>query len=365
MRIGVPREIKMMEGRVGLIPEACRELLDQGYEVFIESGAGEAAGYADESYRELGVEICDNAARLYETAQLVVKVKEPVGPELDLLRRDHFLFCYLHLAASEPLTKRLCEIGLTAIAFETVQDDHGRLPLLAPMSDVAGRIAAQVGCHLLYRPEGGKGLLLGGIAGIERGRVTVLGAGHAGEQAVRVAAALGAQVTVFDLKPDRLEAMRRIGANVTPLYPYAQRIVRELRETDLLIGAVLVPGARAPRLVSRDMVAQMAAGSVIVDIAVDQGGCIETIRATDWSSPTYLQEGVLHFGVANMPGAVPRSSAQALSAAITPHVSRIAAGDWEQSTVLAQGVNVRRGRLMHPALRRQFAGRPWIDQALQ
>jgi alanine dehydrogenase len=349
MRIGIPTEIKPLEGRIALVPDACGELVKAGHHLFVQQGAGDASGFSDQHYKDSGAEIVAAAESVYGNAELVVKVKEPQPQECDLLRSDHLLFCYLHLAAEETLTRRLQQIGLTAVAFETVQK-HGRLPLLAPMSDIAGRIAAQVGCHLLYRPEGGKGLLLGGLPGVARGHVVVLGAGVAGENAVRVAAGLGARITVFDKKRERMALMRDIGPNVTALYPYQRQLEQAVREADLLIGAVLIPGAKAPHLVSRELVAQMEPGSVIVDIAVDQGGCVATTRPTTYDNPTFVVDGVTHFCVANMPGAVPRTASQAISAAIMPYVEQLTHADWEQNPALRAGINIRAARIEYPAL---------------
>lgn len=353
MRIGIPREIKTLEGRVGLIPAACGELVRLGHHVLIERGAGEFSGYSDEHYRRLGVEVLPDAASVYGGAELIIKVKEPVEGDLALLRREHVLFCFLHLAANRPLVERLCAIGLTAVAFETVTEGN-TLPLLAPMSDIAGRIAVQIGAHLLHRPQGGKGLLLGGLPAAERGRVVVLGAGVAGGSATAVAAALGAEVTVFDLKRERLERMRALGNNVTALHPYTDSLDRAVREADLLIGAILLPGRRAQHLVSAAQVRDMTPGSVIVDISVDQGGCVETTRPTTYADPTYVVDGVLHFAVTNMPGAVPRTASQALSAAILPYALQLAGTDWLSNAGLAAGLNVRGGEVVHPALREEF-----------
>lgn len=349
MRVGIPREIKPLEGRVGLIPEACGDLVHAGHEVFLEQGAGEASGFSDKTYQATGVKILPDARALYGKAELVVKVKEPVGPELELLRPEHLLFSFLHLAAEPALTKRLQEIGLTAIAFETVQEPDG-LPILTPMSDIAGRLAVQIGTHLLHRPQGGKGVLLGGLPCAPRGRVVILGSGNASGNAARVAAGLGAEVIIFSNNRRQLAAMREIGDNVTALYSYAEQIDAAIKEADLLIGAVLVTGARTPHLISAKQVAQMEPGSVIVDISVDQGGCIETIKPTNYEAPTYLESGVIHFGVTNMPGAVPRSASQALSAALMPYVATLASGEWKESLALQQGVNVSGGEIIHPAL---------------
>ena len=349
LRVGVPKEIKPLEGRIALTPGAAAELVGRGVEVAIERGAGAGSGYADAAYSALGVRLLPDADALYDWAQLVVKVKEPVGVEIDRLRPDHLLFCYLHLAANPELTRRLCEIGLTAVAFETVVD-QGRLPILVPMSDIAGRIAVQVGAHLLHTPQGGKGILLGGLASVERGNVVVLGAGTAGGASVRAAAALGSNVTVFDKNPEQLLRMHRIAPNITALVPTEAAISAAVASADLLIGAVLLPGAAAPHVVSRAQVARMQSGSVIADISVDQGGCIETTRATTYDAPTYVDEGVQHFCVTNMPGAVPRSATQALSAALQPYLLALLEQDWRDDVRLAQAINVSAGQVVHPAL---------------
>jgi len=350
MHIGVPREIKPLEGRVGLVPDACSELVAAGHPVFVESKAGILSGYTDDQYRTAGVTVCDTAAQLYETAELVVKVKEPVEGDLRYLRRKHILFSYLHLAAAPALTCHLQDIGLTAIAFETVQDDTGFLPLLAPMSDIAGRLAIQLGTGLLHAPQGGKGLLLGGTSGADRGRVVVIGAGVAGGAAVCVAAALGAQVTVFDRKRERLETMRGVGSNVTALYAWPDRIEQAVLEADLVVGAVLIPGARAPHVLTAEQVSRMSTGSVIVDISVDQGGCIETTRPTDYVNPTYRVDDIIHLAVTNLPGAVPETASQALSAALSPFLLPLANGALNEHEVLRRGINVRAGEVCHPAL---------------
>ena len=349
MRIAIPKEIKTLEGRVALVPEAAAELKAHGHEVFVEAGAGLASGYPDEAYRAAGIEVVADAAAAYEAGELIVKVKEPVAGDLALLRERHTLFSYLHLAAEPELTRQLCDIGLTAVAFETVEEG-GALPLLAPMSDIAGRISVQVGTHLLHRPQGGKGLLLGGLPAAERGKVVVVGGGVAGGNAVRVAAGLGAEVTVFDRKREKLAELRDIGANVTALYAYQHALECAVAEADLLIGAVLIPGARAPHVVSAEMVKSMQPGSVVVDISVDQGGCIETTHATTYAAPTYEWEGVVHFGVTNMPGAVPRSASQVLSASLIPYLLRLARPDWRADPALLSGVNVAGGKPVHPAL---------------
>jgi len=354
MRIGIPTEVKSFEGRVGLIPEACSELVRAGHQVSVQSGAGGQSGYLDEEYRRLGVQVVSDAAALYGTAQLIVKVKEPQPSELALLRPDHVLFCYLHLAAEPDLARALQDIGLTAVAFETVER-QGSLPLLRPMSEIAGRLAVQYGTTLLQLPHGGRGVLLGSLPAATRGRVVIIGAGSAGGAAAAMAAALGANVIVFDTKWERLEAMRALGPNVTALYPYGERVAQAVAEADLLVGAVLLTGGRAPHVVSAEMVATMAPGAVIADISVDQGGCVETTRPTTWDAPTYVEHGVVHFTVTNMPGAVPRTASQALSANLIPYVHALAAGELESHGELRAGINVRGGQLVHRAVQEALA----------
>ncbi|AKS41813.1 alanine dehydrogenase [Wenzhouxiangella marina] len=351
MRIGIPRETKTLEGRVALVPAACGDLVRAGHDVYIEADAGRLSGFADSDFEAVGVKVLPDAAALYGKAELVVKVKEPIAGDLEHLREDHLLFCYLHLAAEPKLTERLLEIGLTGVAFETVEEADGSLPLLAPMSNIAGRIGVQVATHLLHQPQGGRGILLGGLPSADRGHVVVLGAGAAGGNSARLAAASGARVTVFDKRQDRLAEMMAIGPNVTALYPYIETVGDFVARADMVIGAVLVTGARAPHVVTREMISNMEAGSVVVDISVDQGGCFETTRPTTYADPTYKVDDVTHFAVTNMPGAVPRTSSQALSAAILPYVQRMARSDWAEMESLARGINVRDGELVHPALK--------------
>ncbi|MFC4729274.1 alanine dehydrogenase [Coralloluteibacterium thermophilus] len=350
MRIGIPRETKTLEGRVALVPAACGDLVRRGHEVWIETQAGIKSGFSDEQYAAVGVRIAPDAAALYEKGEMIVKVKEPIAGDLQHLRKDHLLFCYLHLAAEPALTRSLLDIGLTGVAFETVELDNGDLPLLAPMSIIAGRIGVQVGTHLLHQPMGGKGKLLGGLPSTERGKVVVFGAGMAGGNSAQLAASGGANVVVFEKRQDRMAQMMALGANVTALYPYEDVVARELATADIVVGAVLVTGARAPHVVTRQMVADMQPGSILVDISVDQGGCFETTRPTTWKEPTYVEEGVTHFAVTNMPGAVPQTSSQAICAAILPWVDKLATGDWRGNQALVRGVNVEGGKLVHPAL---------------
>lgn len=353
LKLGIPKETKVMEGRVSLLPSAVAEIVDKGGEVFVESNAGQLSGYDNLSYGDAGAVICASPEALYGQAELIVKVKEPITTDLQYLRKEHHLFCYLHLAANPCLLKQLQNIGLRAIAFETVAEGK-QLPLLSPMSEIAGRVAVQSASYWLHgdtiNGTGGRGVLLGGATATERGHVTVLGAGTAGTFAIMEAAALGANVTVFDINPEALKQVRAIAANITALYPSRHALNKTLENTDLLIGAVLIPGATAPKLITRDMVRSMPKGSVIVDISIDQGGCIETMRATDYSAPTYLDEGVIHAGVTNLPGTVPRTASAALSAALLPYVFTLLKGRLEQCPALIKGINVDQGATVHPAL---------------
>ncbi|MDX1698815.1 MAG: alanine dehydrogenase, partial [Thiohalobacterales bacterium] len=312
---------------------------------------GTLSGYPDEQYRAAGATIVADAAATYGQSELIVKVKEPVESDLAHLRSDHILFSFQHLAPLPDLTRTLQPIGLTALAFETLATASGELPLLAPMSDIAGRIATQVGAHLLHQPQGGKGVLLGGLPGTRRGRVLVIGAGHAGGNAAAQAAAIGADVTVFDVRRERLADMRQLAPNITTLYPYPDSIARKVAHADLLIGAALRPGSLSPHIVTREMVEAMQPGSVIVDISVDQGGCVETTRPTSYDAPTYREADVVHFCVTNMPGAVPRTASQALSAVLLPYVEQLARPDWRGHAELVQAINVEGGKVVHPAVR--------------
>jgi len=355
VRIGIPKEIKVREGRVALVPPAAAELVRHGHEVLIETGAGLGSGYADSEYERIGVRLVRDAATLYAGAELIVKVKEPQPSEYSLLREEHLLFSYLHLAAAQELAAELRQKGLTAVAFETVEE-HGRLPLLAPMSDIAGRLSIQIGMNLLHAHHGGRGILLGGLPTAERGHVVILGAGVAGGNAAAVAAAVGAQVTVFAPHRESLERMHALGPNVTALPSYQPLIEQAVATADLLIGAVLIPGAKAPKIVTRTMVKRMRPGSVIIDISVDQGGCIETTRPTTYEQATFIEEGVVHFGVTNMPGAVPRTSSQALSTSLAAYVLRLAEPDGLKDPALASGINVQGGRIVHPAVSEALGG---------
>jgi len=362
MRIGVPREQKDQEFRVGMVPDGVRPLVAGGHAVLVERGAGEGSGFADAEYAAAGARIAD-AAEVWGEAELVVKVKEPQPPEIARLRPGQALFCYLHLAAAPEVAAGLREAGAMAIAYETIRSPDGSFPVLAPMSEVAGRLAVQIGVTLLQKDRGGKGLLLGGVPGVQRGRVTVLGAGTVGINAVRVAHALGAEVDVLDIDLRRLTYLYDIfRGELNTLYSNPTNVERSVVSSDLVIGAVYLAGRRAPRIVTEGMVRAMQPGSVIADVAVDQGGCVETIRPTTHSAPTYVVHGVVHYGVTNMPGAVPRTSTFALTNTTLPYVLRLAELGVEKAVrsdpALAHGANVWRGDVVCRGVAESL-GLPW------
>ncbi len=358
MRVGVPREIKRNEYRVALTPPGVQALVQAGHEVLVEAGAGDASGFPDEAYARSGAEIVATAREVFARADMVVKVKEPLPPEYDLLRPGQILFTYLHLAAEPELTRALLERQVTAVAYETVQLPNGSLPLLTPMSEIAGRMAVQVGAHFLEHPQGGRGVLLAGVPGVPPGDVVILGGGVVGTNAARLAVGLGARVTVLDVNPERLRALDDLfGGQVTTLMSNPANIAAAVRRADLLIGAVLIPGARAPHLVTEEMVRTMKRGAVIVDVAIDQGGSVATCdRATTHEDPIYVKHGVVHYAVANMPGAVPRTATFALTNATLPYVLRLADLGFPaavaQDRALALGVNTYRGHVTHEAVAR-------------
>ncbi len=349
LTIGIPRERKALEGRVVLTPVAVAELVRDGHAVQVEHDAGQQSGYADTDYAAAGAVIQPDGAGLYAAAQLIVKVKEPVAEELAWLRADHVLFCFLHLAACPALTRELLRRRLAAYAFETLMED-GRLPLLAPMSRIAGRLAVQLGMHYLEQPQGGAGILLGGIAGSGRGRVLVLGAGNAGRGAAEMALSLGAEVEVLDRVPAALEALKREWPSVQTGQVSDEVLHAALARADLLVGAVLLPGAEAPHVVTRALLEKLRPGRVVVDIAIDQGGCIEGLRATDWKAPAYTENGHILIGVTNLPGAVPRTATEALSSVVLPRLKELAAGQ-TGTTIWDSALALSGGELRHPALR--------------
>jgi len=355
MLIGVPTEVKSNESRVAVTPSGAHELVGHGHRVLVQRGAGEGSGFSDAEYEVAGAELGGSAADVWGAAELLLKVKEPVSSEYGFLREDQVLFTYLHLAADRPLTEALLGSGTTAIAYETVQLPDRSLPLLAPMSEIAGRLSVQAGGEQLMRPHGGRGVLLGGVTGTPRGKVVILGGGVAGENAATIAVGMQADVTVFDISLPKLKALdARFGGRVQTLRSSPYEIAARLRDADLVIGSVLIPGAAAPKLVTDAMVADMRAGSVLVDIAIDQGGCFEGSRPTTYDEPTFAVHGSRFYCVANMPGAVPQTSTIALTNATLPYVLALADKGWEAATAadpaLRSGVNVAAGRLRNAAV---------------
>jgi alanine dehydrogenase len=353
MKIGVPRETKLGERRVALTPAATRDLVTAGHRVLVEAGAGAGSGFDDDAYASAGAERV-NAADAWGDADLVVKVKEPTPDEYRFFRDGMLLFTYLHLAADRPLTDALIDAGVTAIAYETVAGPDGGLPLLAPMSAIAGRLASQAGAHFLQASQGGSGVLLGPVGGVAPGRVVVIGGGTVGYNAAAVALGLGARVTVFDTSVARLNHLDEVMHGRIELEtPSRDRLEATLSDADLVVGAVLVPGARAPAVVDRALVETMRPGSVICDVAIDQGGCVETSRPTTHADPVHVEHGVVHYAVTNMPGGVPVTSTRALVNATLPYIRALAAdglGALERDAGLAAGLTVREGRITHAAV---------------
>jgi alanine dehydrogenase len=359
MIVGVPKEIKDNEYRVALPPGGVKALVLAGHEVLVQEGAGEGSGFTPQEYEQAGAKVLPSAAEVWAGANMVMKVKEPRPEEFQFLREDLLIFTYLHLAAEEELTKELVDRKVSAVAYETVELPNGSLPLLTPMSEVAGRMSVQVGAHYLERASGGRGKLLGGVPGVRPAHVVVIGGGVVGTNAAKIALGMGAQVTIIDINMERLRYLSDVlHGNLTTLASNPVNLAAAARVADLLVGAVLIPGARAPRLVTREMVSTMKPGSVIVDVAIDQGGCVETIKGTTHSHPTYLVDEVVHYGVTNMPGAVPRTSTYALSNATLPYALKLAAhglGDAvKQDHALALGVNTHQGRVTYPAVAEAF-----------
>lgn len=352
MIIGIPKEIKSFENRVGATPAGVSELEKHGHTVWVEQQAGRGSGFRDQDYANAGAQIMESAQKVW-TANMVMKVKEPLPAEYDFFREDLLLFTYLHLAAEAPLTAALLEHKTSAIAYETVQLPNGRLPLLQPMSEVAGRMSVQVGAQYLTNTYGGKGILLGGVPGVPPAKVVIIGGGISGTHAAKMAVGLGARVVILDINAERLRQLDDLfGGRVETVMSNSYNIAREVRDTDLLIGAVLIAGRRAPRLVSKEMVQSMSTGSVIIDIAIDQGGCIETIdRVTYHNDPVYEKYGILHYSVGNMPGAAARTSTLALTNATTPYAIQLANKGFvaaiQQNAPLARGVNTYAGHVVH------------------
>ena len=354
MRIGVAKEIKPQEYRVALTPAGARELVLRGHDVVVETGAGAGSAFADSDYEATGARIA-SVDEVWEQAELLLKVKEPIAPEYGRLREGLVLFTYLHIAADEPLTRALADSGIAAVAYETVETDDRRLPLLAPMSEVAGRLAAQAGAHYLEKPRGGRGLLLGGVAGVAPGKVVVIGGGIVGYNAAVIALGLGAQVTILEKSVDRMRHLEEIlHGRVSLVMSSSLQIEASVADADVVIGAVLIPGALAPKLLTRAMVRGMKEGAVFCDVAIDQGGCAETSRATTHDDPVYEVDGITHYCVANMPGAVPVTSTKALTNVTLPYVEAIAdhglAAAVARDPALARGVNVIDGKVTYAAV---------------
>jgi alanine dehydrogenase len=355
MKIGLPKEIKDNEYRVGLTPAGVRAFTDAGHTVFVERSAGEGSGFGDELYEKAGATILDTADEVWQTGDMIVKVKEPVAPEYPRMRENQLLFTYLHLAPEFELTKQLLERKVTGVAYETITDKRGRLPLLTPMSEVAGRMAVQVGATYLEKMNGGRGILLGGVPGVPAASVVIIGGGVVGTEAAKMAVGLGAHVTIIDKNLDRLRELDDIFlSKVQTLASSRYAIEEAISHADLVIGGVLIPGAAAPKLVTREMLKVIPNGAVLVDVAVDQGGCFETTHATTHSNPTYYEEGVLHYCVANMPGAVPRTSTFALTNATLPYALDLANKGFERAISedagLKEGVNTYAGKLTYDAV---------------
>ncbi|MFI3239407.1 MAG: alanine dehydrogenase [Bacteroidales bacterium] len=359
MIIGVPKEIKNNENRVGMTPAGVKELAVRGHKVYVQATAGENSGFADADYIAAGAEMLPTIEDVYAIAEMIVKVKEPVAPEYKLVKKGQLLFTYFHFASEEELTTAMLASGATCLAYETVVDRNGALPLLVPMSEVAGKMATQEGARFLEKPQGGKGKLMGGVPGVKPAKVLVLGAGIVGYNAAITAAGLGADVTIADISLPRLRYMAEImPKNVKTLYSSRHNIEVELKDTDLVIGAVLIAGAKAPHLITKDMLPLMQKGSVMVDVAIDQGGCFETSHATTHQDPVYEVDGIIHYCVANIPGAVAQTSTLALTNATLPYAIKLADMGWEKACAadagLAKGLNVVDGKVTFPGVAQAF-----------
>jgi alanine dehydrogenase len=359
MIIGVPKEIKANENRVALVPGGADALVQAGHTVLIEKNAGVGSGFEDVNYTTFGAQIADTAAEVWKRADMIMKVKEPIASEWPHMRKDQVIFTYFHFAADEKLTRAVMDSKSIAIAYETVQLPTGELPLLTPMSEVAGRMAVHEGAKYLEKYFGGRGILVGGVPGVEPANVLVIGGGIVGSNSARMAAGLGARTVILDLSLNRLRYLADVmPANVTPLYSNRSNLLEQLEKADIVVGAVLLPGAKAPKLVRREDLKRMKPGSVIVDVAVDQGGCVETIKPTTHEDPIYVVDGVIHYGVANMPGAVPRTSTLALTNATFPYALTLSNKGWKdacrQDRALALGVNAVNGKITYPGVAEAF-----------
>ncbi len=367
MKIGVPKEIKTNENRVALVPAGAEALASAGHQVFVEAGAGLGSGFSDADYSDVGATIVPDAASTWGSAELLLKVKEPIAQEWGFLRPDLTLFTYLHFAADEELTRAHLKSGATCIAYETVELPTRELPLLTPMSEVAGRMAVQEGAKYLEKLYGGRGVLLGGVPGVPAAKVVILGGGVVGTNAAKIAAGMGAKVTILDLSLERLRYLSDVmPANVSLIHSNRHNILDQISTADLVIGGVLIPGAKAPKLIRKEDLKRMRPGSVIVDVAVDQGGCVETIHATTHENPTYTVDGVIHYAVANMPGGVPRTSTLALTNATFPYVMQLATHGWKKALAangaLLKGLNMTAGQTTYRAVAESF-GLPFSEPA--
>ena len=359
MKIGVPKEIKTNENRVALVPAGAEAFVAAGHSVLMEKGAGEGSGFPDEAYTSVGAKIGPDADAVWRESDMIMKVKEPIAKEWPRMRRQQLIFTYFHFAADEKLTRAHLDSGAVCVAYETVELPSRELPLLTPMSEVAGRMAVQEGAKYLEKLYGGRGVLLGGVPGVAPAKVVVLGGGIVGINAAKMAAGLGAKVTVLDLSLERLRYLSDVmPANVTLIYSNRHNILEQISTADLVIGAVLIPGAVAPRLIRREDLKTMQPGAVIVDVAIDQGGCVETIKATTHENPTYIVDGIIHYGVANMPGGVPRTSTLALTNATFPYAMQLANKGWKQALkenpALKKGLNVVDGKVTYAAVAEAF-----------
>lgn len=359
MKIGVPREIKTNENRIALVPAGAESLIAAGHQVLVETGAGAGSGFSDDAYASVGARIAPDAATVWKGSDMIMKVKEPVEPEWRHMRRGQVIFTYFHFAADEQLTRAHMRSGAACIAYETVELPNRELPLLTPMSEVAGRMAVQEGAKYLEKLYGGRGVLLGGVPGVAPAKVVILGGGIVGINAAKMAAGMGAKVVILDISLERLRYLSDVmPANVQLIHSNRHNIVEQITSADLVIGGVLIPGAKAPRLVRREDLKLMQAGSVIVDVAIDQGGCVETIKATTHENPTYVVDGVIHYGVANMPGGVPRTSTLALTNATLPYATQLANKGWKQALrdnlALRKGLNMVDGKVTYPGVADAF-----------
>lgn len=359
MIIGIPKEIKNNENRVALTPAGAKELVKRGHTVYVQHTAGENSGFPDSAYETVGAKILPSINDVYQTAEMIVKVKEPIAVEYPLVRKGQLVFTYFHFASDEKLTLAMMDSGSVCLAYETVENPDGTLPLLIPMSEVAGRMSIQEGARFLEKPQGGKGILLGGVPGVKPARVLVLGGGIVGYNAALMAAGMGADVTIADISHPRLRHLEEImPANVRTLYSSTHNIETELPATDLVIGTVLIPGAKAPHLITKEMLGLMKPGSVLVDVAIDQGGCFETSHPTTHADPVYTVDGIVHYCVANIPGAVPQTSTLALTNATLPYVLELADKGWKEACkedkTLYPGLNIIEGQIVYPAVAEAF-----------